>query len=281
MDVIDVDTHQRIAVIPGTAGAHGVALAPGLHRGFISNGQSNAITVFDLTDNHVLATIHDVGGKPDAVVFDPASGHVFSFNGREHSVSAIDARRARVIGKIALPGKPEFAQADGQGHIYVNIEDLSELAVIDSRRFRLSYRWPLPGCRSPSGLALDAAHYRLFSVCGNRHLAVTDATNGHSVAIVPIGQGPDAVVYDPARHMIYSSDGRSGEISVIHQITADRYERVGALTTPWGSRTMTIDPLGHVLYLSTAKVITPLGLTEKPRFIPGSFVLWALPAPWH
>jgi DNA-binding beta-propeller fold protein YncE len=200
--VIDVDRHQQIGTIADTAGVHGIALAPELQRGFTSNGKSATVTEFDLATLKTVATITGTGLNPDAILYDEPSHHVLTFNGKSHSASVIDPAKGAVIASIALPGKPEFAVSDGAGHVYVNIEDKSELAELDSTGNRLLHVWPLPSCESPSGLAIDIRHQRLFSVCDNRVMTITAAGDGHHVASVAIGDGPDGVVFDAAEAMI-------------------------------------------------------------------------------
>ncbi len=269
--VIDVDHHKQIATIANTPGVHGIALAPDLHRGFISNGKAASVTEFDLSTLKTVATITGTGEKPDAILYDPASHHVFTFNGKSHSASVIDPARAAVIATIALPGKPEFAVADGVGHVYVNIEDKSELAQIDPASNKVLHLWPLAPCESPSGLAIDVRHHRLFSVCDNQHMAVTDATDGHQVASVPIGDGPDAVAFDPAESMIYSSNGESGTITAVKQDDPDHYRVTATIPTRVSARTLALDPKLHRLYLSAARLGKTRRANGRPTVEPDSF----------
>ena len=254
--VIDVDQHKQIGTIANTPGVHGVALAPDLHRGFTSNGRRAAVTEFDLATLKTVATITGTGLNPDAILYDKPSRHVFTFNGKSHSASVIDPAQGAVIATIDLPGKPEFAVSDGAGHIYVNIEDQSALAELDTTNNRVLHTWQLAPCESPSGLALDIHHQRLFSVCDNRLMVVTDASDGHQVATVPIGDGPDAVVFDPAESTIYSANGASGTITAVHQDDADHYRVSATIPTQVSARTLTLDPELHRLYLSAARLGT-------------------------
>ena len=185
----------------------------------------------------------------------------------------IDPAKRAVIATIALPGKPEFAQADGAGHVYVNIEDKSELVEFDSHSNAVLHTWSLAPCESPSGLALDNAHHRLFSVCDNRVMAVTDALTGRQVATVAIGDGPDAVVFDPATGTIYSSNGQSGTITAVHEDDADRYTVAATIPTQKSARTMTLDPQTHRLYLSAATPGTKKNARGWPEMLPDSFTV--------
>ncbi len=269
--VIDVDAHKQVGSIPDTEGVHGIAIAPKLNRGFTSNGKNASVTVFDLDSLKVVATIHGTGEKPDAILFDSASGHVLTFNGKSHSTSVIDPKTNAVIDTIALPGRPEFAVSDGNGHIYVNIEDTSKLVQIDARQNKVMHVWPLAPCESPSGLAIDTSHHRLFSVCDNRVMAVTDADDGHHVATVPIGDGPDAVAFDAAQSMIYSSNGESGTITAVHESDPDHYSVVATIPTQVSARTLALDPKLHRLYLSAARLGVAKKAGERAPIKPGSF----------
>lgn len=269
--VVDVDTNKQIGTIANTAGVHGIAIADDLHRGFTSNGKSASVTVFDLASLQTVATIAGTGQNPDAILYDGASRHVLTFNGRSASASVIDPAKNAVIGSIALPGKPEFAVADGAGHVYVNIEDKSELVQIDSASNKVLQTWPLAPCESPSGLAIDTAHHRLFSVCDNRTMAVIDATDGHQVATVAIGEGPDAVVFDAAEGMIYSSNGESGTITAVHENDPDHYTVAATIPTQASARTLALDPKLHRLYLSAARLGATRQANGRPTIEPGSF----------
>ena len=269
--VIDVDAGKQTGTIPGTAGVHGIALADDLHRGFVSDGKSASVTVFDLASLKTVATITGTGQNPDAILYDSASHHVLTFNGRSASASVIDPAKNAVIGSIALPGKPEFALADGTGHVYVNIEDKSELVQLDSLHDKLLQVWPLAPCESPSGLAIDSPHHRLFSVCDNRTMAVLDALDGHHVADVPIGDGPDGVVFDPAEAMIYSANGESGTITAVHEDDPDHYRVTATIPTQVSARTLTLDPKLHRLYLSAARLGATRQANGRRTIEPDSF----------
>ena len=255
--VIDVDQGKQIGTIADTDGVHGIALAPALDRGFTSNGKTASVTEFDLTTLKALATITGTGEKPDAILYDPASHHVLTFNGKSESASVIDPAKHAVIATIALPGKPEFAVSDGAGRVYVNIENKSELVQLDTASNKVLQVWPLAPCESPSGLAIDTRHHRLFSVCDNQLMAVTDANDGHQVASISIGDGPDAVVFDATASMIYSSNGESGTITAVHQDDADHYRVTATIPTQTSARTLALDPKRHRLYLSAARLAKP------------------------
>ncbi len=277
--VIDVDSGKQIGTIPDTAGVHGIAIADDLHRGFISDGRTASVTVFDLASLKTVATIRGTGQNPDAILYDSASHHVLTFNGRGASASVIDPTKNVVVGSIALPGKPEFAVADGAGHVYVNIEDKSELVQLDSATDKVLQTWPLAPCESPSGLALDNPHHRLFAVCDNRTMAVLDAADGHHVAHVPIGDGPDAVVFDAAEATIYSSNGGSGTLTAVHEDDPDHYRVTATIPTQASARTLALDPKLHRLYLSAARLGAARQANGRPTIEPDSFVVLTVGRP--
>lgn len=269
--VIDVDRHRQIGTIADTQGVHGIAIADDLQRGFTSNGKSASVTEFDLRTFKPLATIGGTGENPDAIVYDEPSHHVLTFNGKSHSASVIDPATHAVVATVGLPGKPEFAVSDGAGLIYVNVEDKSELAEIDTASNKLLHVWPLAPCQSPSGLAIDTRHHRLFSVCDNRLMAVTDAVDGHQVASVPIGDGPDAVVFDEAESMIYSANGESGTVTAVHQDDPDHYRVSATIATQVSARTLALDPKLHRLYLSAARFGATRQADGRRTIVPDSF----------
>jgi WD40 repeat protein len=251
--VIDTMSGKTVATIPGTDGVHGVALAPRRGKGYTSNGRGDNVTEFDLKTLAVLRTFPVSGHNPDAIVFDEPTGHVFTFNGKSHDATVLDAASGHTLATIALDGKPEFAVSDGHGRIYVNDEDHARLNVIDVHRNAVVATWNLDNCEEPSGLAFDPAHHRLFSVCANGEMAVTDAKTGRHVASVPIGKGPDAVVFDPSRHEIFSSNGADGTVTAVIQSDADHYAVAATLDTQTSARTATLDPSTHRLYLAAAE----------------------------
>jgi YVTN family beta-propeller protein len=269
--VIDVDQRKQVGTIADTNGVHGIALAPDLGRGFTSNGKSASVTEFDLATLKTVATISGTGRNPDAILYDRPSHHVLTFNGHSSDASVIDPATGKVVATIALPGKPEFAVSDGAGHVFNNIEDKSELVEIDTRNNKVMHVWPLAPCQSPSGLAIDTRHHRLFSVCDNQRMAVTDAIDGHQIASVPIGDGPDAVVFDAGAAMVYSSNGESGTITAVHQDDANHYRVSATIPTRLSARTEALDPKLHRLYLSAARFGPTLQPNGRHTIAPDSF----------
>jgi YVTN family beta-propeller protein len=211
-------------------------------------------------------------------LYEPSGKHVFTFNGASKDVTVLEASSLAVVATIPVPDKPEFAAQDGRGQIFVNIEsDPGQMVVIDTQKLTVKSTWPLPGCNSPSGLAIDRAHRRLFSVCDGKVMAVTDAVSGKQTALVTIGEHPDAAGYDQKRGLVFSSNGE-GTLSVVRQDSPDRYTVVQTLPTQRGARTMALDETTGKVYLVTADFgAAPAATAEQPRprpaLIPDSFVL--------
>lgn len=281
VDVVDTRNGQSIARIADTQGVHGIALAEGPRRGYTSNGRADSITVFDLDTFQVVKEVPVSGHNPDAILYEPSGRHLFTFNGRSKDVTVIDAVNLTVAKTIPLPGKPEFAVDDGRGQIFVNIEsEPGKMVVIDDRTLQVTATWGLPGCASPTGLALDKIHHRLFSVCDGGVMAVTAADTGKQVAQVKIGEGPDAVAFDPLRGLIFSSNG-DGSLTVVHQESADRYSVAQTVKTQRGARTMALDPIKGQIYTVTAELgATPPATAEqahpRPSPVPNTFTVIVL-----
>jgi len=222
VQVWSAQSRKVIAEIAGTAGVHSVALAQDLERGFTTNGRSNTVSVFGLDDLKVTDTVGIPGANPDAVLYEPRFKRVYSFNGQSNNVTVIDAVSLKVLAGIALGGKPEVAVSDGAGHVFVNIEDTSELVVIDQAANRVQARWRLDPCLEPTGLAIDVAHQRLFSVCANKKMVVLDAASGRLVASVPIGAGPDGAAFDATLEQAFSANGE-GTLTLVHEDDSEHF----------------------------------------------------------
>ena len=267
--VFDADTHAQVGEIPDTQGVHGIALAPELGRGFTSNGRANTVTIFDLKTLKTLGSAK-TGTNPDAIIFDSVTKRVFAFNGRSKDSTVINAVDGSVTGTIPVGGKPEFAVSDGQGSVYVNVEDTSELLQIDAQKMSVLHRWPLAPCKEASGLAMDLKSRRLFAVCDNEMMAVVDADSGKVVATPKIGEGPDAASFDPASSYVFSSNGESGTLTVIHEEAPDKYTVLENVTTKKGARTMALDTKTHNIFLPAAEMIPPAAGQKWPSVKPGT-----------
>jgi len=265
--VVDLDTNKVVGDIPDTPGVHGIAVAPELGKGFVSSGRVNSVTVFDLKTLKTIATVA-TGENPDSIRYDAGSARVFAFNGRSKNATAIDAKAVSVAATIALPGKPEFSIADGKGHIYVNIEDTSEIVEIDAAKASVVKKYSLSPCVEPSGLAFDAKNRRLISVCSNRLMAISDPDAGKVLATPAIGAGSDGAAFDPGTGYAFSSNG-DGTLTVVQQ-TAGKWEVVENIATERGARTIAVDEKTHKAYLPTAKTAPSTG-GGRATFLPNTF----------
>jgi DNA-binding beta-propeller fold protein YncE len=274
--VVDLDSEKVASDIPDTKGVHGIAVAPELNRGFTSNGQSNTATIFDLKTLRAIGQVK-TGANPDGIVYDPASKWVFTFNGRSNDATAFDAASGEVVGTIALGGKPEYAVADGQGKVYVNIEDTSEVAEIDSAKLVATKRFPLAPGEEPSGLGLDAERHRVFSGCHNKIMTVLDVDAGKVIATVPIGARVDGNGFDPGTGLAFSANG-DGTLTVARESSPGKFEVETTVKTQQGARTMAIDLKTHCIYLPTAQfepapAATPENPRSRPTMIKDSFMV--------
>jgi YVTN family beta-propeller protein len=262
--VLDEETGKVVGDIPKTEGVHGVAIAPKLHRGFISNGRSNTMTIFD---TETLKTIDEVktGERPDAILFDDATGRVFTFNAGTKNATAFDAKTGAALGAVALDAKPETATSDGKGQIFVNLEDKNTIAVIDANKLTVTKTWPLAPCEEPSGMAIDRKSHRLFAGCGNKMMAIMNYDDGKVVATVPIGDGVDANGFDPALNLAFSSNGE-GTLTVVSEVNPNKFEVVENVPTKRGARTMALDTKTHHVFTVTADFGPPPAPTpDRPR----------------
>lgn len=252
INVISLDTEELVGTIDNLQGDHGVAVVPGVGKGFISDGKANAVVVFDLTTLKTIKTISLTGKKPDAIIYDAFSNKVFTFNGGSDNSSVIDVNSLTETNLIALEGAPEFAAADGKGKVYVNIEDKNSLKVIDTKALKVINSYPLTPCGGPTGLTMDATNKRLFTVCReNKGMSVVDMVSGKIIATIPIGAGVDAVAYDTATKLIFCSNG-DATTTIIKQETADKYVVVQILATQIRAKTLALDNKTHKIYLSVA-----------------------------
>ena len=278
--VLDADSGKNVGDIPDTPGVHGIALAPELGKGFVSNGREGTVTVFDLSTLAPSGSKIKVGENPDAILYEPATKRVFTFNGRSQDSTAIDAASGKVLGTIKLDGKPEFAASDAKGEVFVNIEDKSELTVIDPNKLEVKTKWPLAPCTEPSGLALDRKNRRLFVGCDNKMMAVVDADSGKVLATPAIGEGVDATAYDDETGLAFASCGE-GVLTVVREDSPQKFSVVENVKTEPGARTMALDTKTHKVFTVTAKFGPPPAATADnphPRrtILPDTFEVLVL-----
>jgi YVTN family beta-propeller protein len=274
--VLDVDSGKSVGEIPDTPGVHGIALAPEFGKGFTSNGRENTVNVFDLKTLKVLNKIK-VGARPDAILYDPATKRVFTFNAGSQDATAIDAAKGEVVGSIPLGGKPEFAASDSKGTVFVNLEDKNQLFALDPDKLAVKQRWDLPGCEEPSGLSMDQKNRRLFVGCGNKKMPIVDADSGKILTTLPIGDGVDATAFDDETGLAFASCGE-GVLTIVREESADKFSVVENVLTQKGARTMALDAKTHNAYTVTAKFGPPPAPTAdqphpRPSLIPDTFVV--------
>jgi YVTN family beta-propeller protein len=251
VEVVDIDSGSVVGSVPNTPGVHGIAVVPDLGRGFVSDGQANKVTIFDLKTLKEIAQV-PTGQKPDAIIYDPATSRVFAFNGASNSATAISAETGKVAGTVDLGGGPEFAAADGKGFVFNNLEDESLVLKIDANQLKVEQRWPVAPCQSPSSMAMDRKLRRLFIGCRNKVMAVMNADTGQVITTLPIGDHVDATAFDTDTGLIFNSNGE-GTITVIHEDTADKYSVVQTVKTLPHAKTMALDAKTHQLFLSTVE----------------------------
>lgn len=267
--VVDVTAGKLLTDITGLTGIHGTAFADG--KAYISEGGAGKVAVVDDKNFTRLSEIA-VGSGPDGILYDPATHRVFTFNGGSKDATAIDTTTGAVVGTVALGGKPEAASSDGAGTIFVNIENKNELAAFDAKTLAVKAHYPLAPCDSPSGQAMDVAHGRIFSVCDGGVMTVADAKTGKVVTTVKIGDGPDAARFDPATGLAFSSNGRTGTLTIAHEDGPDRYTVLDNVPTAAGARTMELDPKTHRAFV-VSFILQPAASGTRPVPVPGSFRL--------
>jgi DNA-binding beta-propeller fold protein YncE len=277
VQVADQSTGTLLGTIPDTKGVHGIALAHAMGKGFISCGRDSSVVVFDLATLKTLARVKVTGRNPDAILFDGYSGKVFTCNGGSSDMTVIDAASGHVLSTIPLPGKPEFSVSDGAGKIFVNIEDKSQIVCINSKSLEMEQQWSIAPGESPSGLAFDRTHHRLFSVCENELMIVVNSLTGGIVTTLPIGRGTDGAAFDPLLQRVYSSNGE-GTLTVVQETGPDTFSVLTTITTQRGARTITVNPRTHHIFLPTAEYgpapqATPATPHPRPGIKPGTFVV--------
>jgi YVTN family beta-propeller protein len=269
IEVVDTTSGKVVGEVPAN-GAHGVAIVPEKNLGFSTNGRAGTVTVFHL-DTFKPETDIKVGENPDAIIYDEHSKHVIVMNGRSKDLMAIDPSTLKVVATVPLGGKLEFAAADA-GHVYVNVEDLGEIAVVNTKTWKEDQKWKLNGCEEPSGLALDTKQNVLFSVCGNKAMIVIATKDGKQLATLPTGGGTDAAKFDPGLKRAFASNGE-GTLTVVQELRGSKYDVIGNVETARGARTMAVDPKTHKLYVATAELGAPAEGQRRPSIKPGTFMV--------
>jgi DNA-binding beta-propeller fold protein YncE len=270
VEVVDPDAGKVVGTIPQLHGVHGIAIANDLNKGFITNGTSNSVTIFDLKS--LAKTGEPAAGKnPDSICYESKTKRVFAMNHTGNDSTAIDAKTGEVIKTFPLGPAPEFCQADGAGKVYVNLEESSEILEIDAAKPDVTRHISLAPCESPSGLAIDVKNKKLFSVCANKMMAVVDIVTGKVIATPAIGSGPDAAGFDSTLGLVFSSNGGDGTLTIVKLVNG-KYDAVDSVATELRARTMTVDEKLHRVYLLGADfAAAPAGQKGRPAAVPDSF----------
>lgn len=273
VNILNEASGDSVGMIANTNGVHGIAFDNEIGRGYTSNGRSNNVTVFDLTNNSVITQI-TTGENPDAIMFEPHTNTIITCNGKSKNLSVIDPKTNTVISTIDVGGKPETAVSDGNAKLFVNIEDKNEIVEVDLKNHSVTNHWDLDA-EGPTGLAYDNITKRLFAGC-DKYLVVVNAANGKVVDKLPIGDGCDGVAFDSKNKIIFTSNGQSGTITAIKENSADKFSVLGNYATKRGARTITIDEKSGSLFLPTADFDASNTQNGRPRMIPGTFQVLVL-----
>jgi DNA-binding beta-propeller fold protein YncE len=272
VEVVDIKAGKVVGQITQLHGVHGIAVASDVGKGFISNGQSGSVTIFDLKTLEKTGEPAVGGQNPDAICYEPKTQRIFTMNGRSNDSTAINAKNNEIVATFPIGDKPENCVVDGTGKLYVNIEDSSEIVEIDAAKPVVTRRASLAPCEGPSGLAIDVKDKKLFSVCGNKMMAVTDIATMKVIATPPIGSGVDGAGFDSG--LAFSSNGE-GTMTIVKAVNG-KYEAVDTVTTERGARTMTVDPTTHRIYMLAAEYGPAPAAKEgqkapRPPVLPDSF----------
>jgi DNA-binding beta-propeller fold protein YncE len=273
--VVDMVSGKLLGEVTGINGAHGAAIAERAGHGFATSGTDSSVVMFDLNTFKVLGRIH-AAEDADAIIYDPVSNRVFTFNGDAHSSTVIDPVAGKLITNIDLGGKPEYGVSAGDGKVYANLTDVSEVVEIDAKTAKVTKRWSTaPSCKNPVAMAIDVAHQRLFSGCRSGVMAVSDYRAGKVLTTATIGTGVDGAGFDPSSGNVFASNA-DGTLTVIHQDTPDTYRVVESVKTRPFSRNLGLDPVTHILYVAGAEFGQPASGRGRGPMVPGSFVLMTI-----
>lgn len=280
IEVVDADTKKRVGVISNTAGSHGVAIATRQNRGFITNGRSNTVLMFD---PKTLKKLGDVpaGTNPDALLYDAFSGRVFIFNNDSRDITVLEAATGKPLSTFSIGGNPEAGVTDGKGRIFVNVEDTSEIVVFDAKTLKELHRWSLTPGKSPTGLAFDLTNHRLFSACNeSKTMVIMDSETGKLISQVPIGEGCDGAAFDPKTNRAFSSNG-DGTLTIVQATSPLSFRVLENAPTERGARTLGFDAkTGHLFTVTAQFGPAPAPTKEnpnpRPAILPGTFVLLEL-----
>jgi DNA-binding beta-propeller fold protein YncE len=269
--VVDENDGKLLGEVTGINGAHGVALVDSTGHGFATSGNDGTVVMFDLKTFKVLGRI-PAAEDADAIIYDPASNLVFTFNGDAHSSTVIDPREGKLVTNIQLGGKPEYGASAGDGRVYANLTDTSEVVEIDTRKLSVTRRWSTAPGKQPVAMAIDLKHHRLFSGCRSGVMAVSDYESGKVVATAPIGTGVDGAAFDPSTGDAFAANA-DGTLTVVHQDDPDKYHVVENVQTARGARNMGLDLTTHRVFVVSAKFGAMAAGARRPPVVPGSFMM--------
>lgn len=274
VNILDKTTGDSVGIIPNTTGVHGIAFENALGKGYTSNGRLNTVTVFDLKTFKILGQI-ETGKNPDWIMYDYFSNRIISSNHTGGDISIIDPATDKVVNTINIGGKLETIVSDNAGKLFINVEDKSEIAVVDLTKNEVVAHWPFAPSEGGTGLSIDTKTKRLFASC-EKSMVIIDATNGKIISTLPIGEGCDGNAFDPSTKLIFSSCG-DGTLTVIKEISANEFKVIDNVVTKRGARTITIDPKSHKIFLPTAEY-EPMteGAKGRPKMIAGTFQVLVL-----
>jgi YVTN family beta-propeller protein len=279
--VLDEESLKIIGDIPDTRGVHGIALAPELGKGFTSDGEAAAVTIFDIKTLKPIATVKTTGKDPDSILYDPETKRVFTMNGDSDNSTAIDARTGKVIGTVALGGSPETPVLDGKGNVFVNISDKNSLLEFDAKTLAVKHTWPVAPCVRPAGIAMDTATRRIFIGCSDSNsMTIVNADTGKVITALSIAEDTDASRFDPASRLAFASCEK-GFLSIVHEDSPDAFKVIANVKTKDGARTMGLDLKTHHVFVVTADLKpAPPPTKQNPephrRVVPGTFVILEL-----
>ena len=275
--VLDSKSGKLIGTIQNTNGVHGIALDQEDNKAFISCGKDSSVSIVNLTSLELIVKVKVTGANPDAILYDKFSAKVFVFNGRSSNATVIDAKTNAILSTIILEGKPEFSVTDGNGKVYVNIEDKSQITVINANTLKVENTWSIKPGEEPSGLSIDNTTHRLFAVCGNKKMVVVDAQNGKIINTLEIGDRTDGCAFDLEFKRAFSSNG-DGSLTIVQEESVDKFFVLESIQTQKGARTICIDNKTHHIYLPAAEFgETPEATSEnaypRPKVKPGTFTI--------
>jgi DNA-binding beta-propeller fold protein YncE len=261
---VDLRTNEVTDKLVAGQRVHAALAIPGTHDVVSTNGETNNAFLFDGRTGAIRATI-PTGTKPDAAAYDPATRTVWIMNPGSGDATVVDPVSAKVLATVPIGGSLEMGEADGRGHLFVNVEDKNEVVVLDTRARKVVQRFPLEGCDGPTGLVYQGN--QIVSACGNG-VAVISAPDGREIAKLPIGKGADGAAYDPVRHVALIPAGRDGNLTLLK--LGAHPSVVGKIATAVSARTIAVDPSTGRAYLPSA-TLAPAPAGERPKAVPGTF----------